>query len=190
MPPDLPPAAVTPRRGLFNTVRLWWSRSCLLLLGVLTFLVVDSLWIHWLQTSAFVVVYGGSIVLLSLVTMIVYWIDKRRAVQGSYRRIPESTLHVLGLMGGWPGASIAQEFLRHKTQKTSFRVMFWVTVLLHGLGLTWGLWEVSQRFSAKQSTSIPQVINRNELTSRPSTLPNRYSLNSSNRLQESLHDVV
>jgi uncharacterized membrane protein YsdA (DUF1294 family) len=38
---------------------------------------------------------------------------------------------MLGLIGGWPGAIVAQQLLRHKTSKRSFRIAFWVTVVLN-----------------------------------------------------------
>jgi len=66
----------------------------------------------------------------SIVAYVLYWIDKRRAVAGG-RRIPENTLHWASLLGGWPGAIVAQRRLRHKTKKLTFRVTFWITVLLH-----------------------------------------------------------
>ena len=67
---------------------------------------------------------------LSVVTAVTYALDKRAAVAGR-RRTPESTLLLLGLLGGWPGAVVAQETLRHKTVKRSFRTAFWSTVALH-----------------------------------------------------------
>jgi len=77
-------------------------------------------------------VYGA----LSLVTFAVYARDKS-AARGGRWRTPEQTLLTLGLLGGWPGAIAAQETLRHKTTKASFRSRFWVTVVanLAALGL-------------------------------------------------------
>jgi uncharacterized membrane protein YsdA (DUF1294 family) len=50
-------------------------------------------------------------------------------------------LHWASLLGGWPGAIVAQRRLRHKTKKLTFRVTFWITVLLHliavGLVMYW-----------------------------------------------------
>lgn len=43
----------------------------------------------------------------------------------------ESTLLLLGLVGGWPGAIVAQQTLRHKTIKLSFRVSFWLSVVVN-----------------------------------------------------------
>jgi uncharacterized membrane protein YsdA (DUF1294 family) len=66
----------------------------------------------------------------SVATFVAYAIDKR-AARSNARRTPESTLHLLALAGGWPGALMAQAFLRHKTQKTSFRAVFWSTVAVN-----------------------------------------------------------
>lgn len=71
---------------------------------------------------------------LSAATFIAYAADKSAAARGAWRT-PESTLHALGAAGGWPGALVAQQFLRHKTTKQSFREVFWTTVLLNVLGL-------------------------------------------------------
>jgi uncharacterized membrane protein YsdA (DUF1294 family) len=67
---------------------------------------------------------------LSAVTFIVYAIDKSAAKRNA-RRTPENTLHLLAILGGWPGALLAQTWLRHKSSKTSFRRVFWVTVTVN-----------------------------------------------------------
>jgi uncharacterized membrane protein YsdA (DUF1294 family) len=69
----------------------------------------------------------------SLVTYIVYAIDKNAARKGAWR-VPEAQLHLLALIGGWPGAMVAQQMLRHKSKKPSFRFVFWITVFLNGAG--------------------------------------------------------
>ena len=76
---------------------------------------------------------------LSLITFIMYAIDKSAAQNGNWRtwRTEESTLHLLALSGGWPGAMIAQQKLRHKSKKTSFRLVFWITVLLNCGAFIW-----------------------------------------------------
>ena len=63
-------------------------------------------------------------------TFLVYAKDKWAARKGHWRT-KESTLYMLALLGGWPGALIAQQTLRHKSQKTEFRLVFWVTVVLN-----------------------------------------------------------
>ncbi len=64
----------------------------------------------------------------SMLCFVFYAIDKSSAVKGKWR-IPEDTLHAMSVACGWPGAIIAQERLRHKTQKLSFRRVFWFTII-------------------------------------------------------------
>ena len=64
---------------------------------------------------------------VSIVAFLAYAFDKRAAREGSWRT-SESTLLLIGLVGGWPGALLAQQFFRHKTSKTSFIVGYWITV--------------------------------------------------------------
>ncbi|MCL4140194.1 UNVERIFIED_CONTAM: hypothetical protein GTU68_054986 [Idotea baltica] len=70
--------------------------------------------------------------IVSLVTFVLYGWDKRQARLGRWR-VPEQRLHWLSLVGGWPGSILGQQFFRHKTQKLSFRLMFWVAALGHAL---------------------------------------------------------
>lgn len=67
---------------------------------------------------------------MSLTTYFFYYFDKSAAQKGEWRT-QESTLHLLALFGGWPGAVVAQQRLRHKTIKTSFRRVFWITIALN-----------------------------------------------------------
>jgi uncharacterized membrane protein YsdA (DUF1294 family) len=67
---------------------------------------------------------------VSLLTLLAYGLDKQRA-QSQGRRIPESTLHLLSLLGGWPGALMGQAAFRHKRRKGSFMAIFWLTVILN-----------------------------------------------------------
>lgn len=64
----------------------------------------------------------------SSLTFGMYALDKASAVQGNWR-IPEAPLHLLELVGGWPGALIAQAYYRHKTAKTSYQTAFWIMVI-------------------------------------------------------------
>lgn len=69
-------------------------------------------------------------IVASLVCAGVYWHDKRQAQAGG-QRIPEKLLHLSELLGGWPGALVAQQLWRHKTRKLSYQLVFWLIVLLH-----------------------------------------------------------
>ena len=66
----------------------------------------------------------------SALTFFVYAWDKSAARAGAWRT-QESTLHGLSLFGGWPGALIAQQVLRHKSKKEEFRFIFWMTVVIN-----------------------------------------------------------
>jgi uncharacterized membrane protein YsdA (DUF1294 family)/cold shock CspA family protein len=77
--------------------------------------------------------------LASLASWLLYGWDKGQAEAGT-RRVPENTLHVLALVGGWPGAWVAQAQFRHKTKKASFRAAYWLTVLLNLAALGWTAW--------------------------------------------------
>ncbi len=78
-------------------------------------------------------IYG----IMSLVTLIVYAIDKNAAVRGRWR-IRETTLHALEFGCGWPGAWLAQRLFRHKSSKKSYLVVYWFMVALN-LGAVWYL---------------------------------------------------
>ncbi|WP_268796588.1 DUF1294 domain-containing protein [Pseudomonas huanghezhanensis] len=70
--------------------------------------------------------------LMCVVTVLLYWHDKRRA-KGEGQRTPEKILHAAELLGGWPGALVAQQAFRHKTRKVSYQAVFWCIVALHEL---------------------------------------------------------
>lgn len=81
--------------------------------------------------------YVAVVAVMSLIAFVVYGWDKRRARMDGWR-VPEKTLHLLALLGGWPGALAGQKVFRHKTQKVRFQMVFWSIVALH-IGLVSGL---------------------------------------------------
>ena len=72
---------------------------------------------------------GGYAIIISALTYWVYARDKRRAEAGEWR-VPEVRLHLLELLGGWPGALLAQRRLRHKCSKGSYQFVFWLIVVV------------------------------------------------------------
>ncbi len=80
----------------------------------------------WALPYAVAGVYGAA----SVACFIAYAFDKAAAKAGRWRT-EEATLLTLGLMCGWPGAVLAQSWLRHKSQKASFRGQFWMTVVIN-----------------------------------------------------------
>lgn len=75
---------------------------------------------------------------LNLCALALYAWDKRAARRGA-RRVPEARLHLLALLGGWPGAWLAQRMLRHKSSKAGFQRMFWTTAAVNVSVIAW-LW--------------------------------------------------
>ncbi|PKQ16419.1 MAG: DUF1294 domain-containing protein [Actinobacteria bacterium HGW-Actinobacteria-7] len=78
----------------------------------------------------------GVYALASVVAFFMYGADKLAAEKGRWRT-SEASLHLVALLGGWPGALLAQRFFRHKTIKPSFQAVFWATVVANCLLLLW-----------------------------------------------------
>jgi uncharacterized membrane protein YsdA (DUF1294 family)/cold shock CspA family protein len=114
--------------------------SACVLLGQLSFVVV----IAYLVASA--------------ISFLVYAKDKSAAERNQWRT-SERTLHILGLLGGWPGAFIAQKLLRHKSTKESFQKAFWATVVLNCVGLVW-------LFSLSAVDALKSVLNAAGVTEK------------------------
>lgn len=110
--------AVGVRRGV--------AAAGLFLVALLVLLALDTV------PVAVPVGYG----LLSGLTFWAYGADKSAARRGTWRT-SESTLHLLGVAGGWPGAVVARPFFRHKTIKQPFRSVFWFTVVVNCAALAW-----------------------------------------------------
>ena len=73
---------------------------------------------------------AGWYAVFSLITFGVYAWDKYRATNAAWR-VREQTLHQLEMLGGWPGALIAQRVLRHKRRKAAYMARFWRIVATH-----------------------------------------------------------
>ncbi len=91
----------------------------------------------------------GVYLVTSILSFVVYAVDKKAATNGGWR-ISESSLLALGIIGGWPGAIIGQQAFRHKTRKAGFRSAFWGTVILNVLAFV--------TFSAVLSTRLQSSI--------------------------------
>ena len=75
-------------------------------------------------------------ILMSVLAIGLYGKDKFAAKRRQWRT-SEGSLHIVGLLGGWPGAMLAQGLFHHKTAKVSFRLNFWLTVVLNCVGFSW-----------------------------------------------------
>lgn len=72
----------------------------------------------------------------SAASVVLYAVDKSAASQGRWR-VSESTFHLLALIGGWPGALVAQRLFHHKSRKPSFQATFILTVVVNCALLLW-----------------------------------------------------
>lgn len=114
------------------------SRAPAALIGLLTlcWLIVIG-WALWIERLP---LWGaGALLALNLLTLWLYAADKNAARAGAWR-VSENQLHLLALLGGWPAAWWAQQNLRHKTSKVSFRAAYWLSVVLHCAALIGWLW--------------------------------------------------
>ena len=75
----------------------------------------------------------------SLVTLLAYGHDKRAARLDRWR-VPEATLHLFELCGGWPGGILGRRLFRHKTWKRGFLIRSWAIIALHGAGWAFMIW--------------------------------------------------
>lgn len=100
----------------------------MILFVILFCLVIAGL--VWLKLLPFWLVPTYTV--MSVFTFIVYGIDKYKAKKDKVR-VPESTLHIYDVLGGWLGAVFEQAFFRHKTLKQSFRKWFLLTISVNVL---------------------------------------------------------
>ena len=98
----------------------WGTASLFAIPGFLVVYLAAA--ISWGVPKQFLIAYVG----VSIICFVAYAIDKSAARSGGWRTA-ESTLLALGLACGWPGAILAQQLLRHKSNKPSFRSAFWGT---------------------------------------------------------------
>jgi uncharacterized membrane protein YsdA (DUF1294 family)/cold shock CspA family protein len=127
--------ASSPRRG---TVPLTFATLFL-------FFVAASVFLGKLPFAVLALYLGAS-----AAAFLVYALDKSAARNDRWRT-QESTLHMFGLIGGWPGALAAQGLLRHKSKKQSFQVVFWATVVANCGALGW-------LFSPSGSSALRSIL--------------------------------
>jgi uncharacterized membrane protein YsdA (DUF1294 family)/cold shock CspA family protein len=116
--------------------------------------------------------WGGAYALgIGLFSYGCYSMDKQWAREKA-ERIPERGLHLTELLGGWPGAFLAQRRLRHKVSKRGYQVEFWLIVLAYQVAAYDSLqnWQLSRAAwnyigrTTKRAEAGPgvQVVNEKE----------------------------
>jgi uncharacterized membrane protein YsdA (DUF1294 family)/cold shock CspA family protein len=119
-----PARARSPRRPRAESPAPW-TLPRLLVIPVFAVIYGYVAW-RWGFRPPVLLAYLG----FSFVAFMAYAFDKSSAIAGRWRTT-EQTLHFFALAGGWPGALLAQQVLRHKTSKESFVGVFWITVALN-----------------------------------------------------------
>lgn len=110
-----------------GTPTRWWSPLVMAVVFATSFLAALTLAARLGRITPIVpVVYT----VMTGVAVAAYWRDKSSARRGT-QRLSENALHLVELFGGWPGALVAQQWLRHKNRKISYQVMFWGIVIAH-----------------------------------------------------------
>ena len=117
-------------RNRIDTVSVRSLKLKLAVLAVLCALPMYGLIAWGLREGAWFAL--GIYPVVSLIAFGLYGYDKKQA-RLQQQRTPEKLLHGVELLGGWPGALVAQQVFRHKTRKVSYQVVFWLIVLLHEL---------------------------------------------------------
>jgi uncharacterized membrane protein YsdA (DUF1294 family) len=99
------------------------------LFALLTFgLTIAGTFLLW-QFSRSLGLLWAWLIVINLITFLAFGYDK--AIAGSQRmRVPEIVLLALTFFGGTVGALLGRIVFRHKTVKASFRVKFWVVLVI------------------------------------------------------------
>lgn len=101
-------------------------------IAAIAFAVLLAGWLRHRLPLEVVLAYAA----MSALAIVLYAFDKAAAQRGGWRT-QESTLHAVALLGGWPGALLAQDLFRHKSRKADFQSVFWMTVVVNGGVLVW-----------------------------------------------------
>ena len=68
-------------------------------------------------------------IVINIIGFFIMWLDKRKAIKGSWR-LPEKTLFIITALGGGIGTIAGMYTFRHKTQKIQFVIGFpFITIL-------------------------------------------------------------
>ncbi len=115
------PAGLAAASGVLTSKRV--------LLSVAALIVLPALW-WFVKVGKFPALLFWASAGMSIVAFVLYGLDKW-AARRKARRTSENTLQFCALLGGWPGALLAQQVFRHKSSKRSFQITFWFTVVLN-----------------------------------------------------------
>ncbi|MDP5142035.1 cold shock and DUF1294 domain-containing protein [Rheinheimera baltica] len=114
--------------------------------------------ISFLIAVAAALLFGRLIYVLPLLyveaSIFTYWLyktDKEAAIARHGNRLTEESLQLFSLIGGWPGAYLAQQQLAHKNRKHQFRREFGFVILGNALLVIWLFSSWGQAFLARMA---------------------------------------
>ena len=81
----------------------------------------------------------------STILFIVYAFDKSAAMNRRWR-VVEDRLHLFALLGGWPGALVAQAMFHHKSKKAGFLAALFLIAIFNVAVLAAAVLELDRRF--------------------------------------------
>lgn len=114
--------------GLFDTLPYDSHTSRSYFTEAAIYALLDMLFYAVLATISTPIAIASGII--SVLTVSLYSLDKHASLH-NHQRIPEASLHLAALLGGWPGALIARPLLRHKTRKNRFILFFWLSIVVN-----------------------------------------------------------
>jgi uncharacterized membrane protein YsdA (DUF1294 family) len=80
---------------------------------------------HLSTFDTFAAVWFGT---LNAASFLAFGCDKWKASRGRWR-VPEFSLLLLALLGGWPGGLLGMKVFKHKTAKRSFQLKYVLAVI-------------------------------------------------------------
>lgn len=127
-PPARAAATGSAARPAHRPSRSWWGKPSLRY-GIITFGITILLTLFMLAFDWPLDLVTSWLIAITIVTFSTFGYDKAIA-GGTTLRVPENILFALVFCGGTLGALLARPFFHHKTSKVSFRLKFWVVVIV------------------------------------------------------------
>ena len=93
-------------------------------------LVAIGLWGLGMLGRSGLAAYLVWLLVVSLATFVLYGVDKAQAKRDGLR-VPENLLHLMALLGGFPGGFAGRAAFHHKTRKPAFTWVLWISLAIH-----------------------------------------------------------
>lgn len=74
------------------------------------------------------------LIIINIIGFLIMYIDKQKAKKGKWR-IPEKTIFIITVLGGWIGTISGMYAFRHKTQKLHFTIGLPTITILEIIGV-------------------------------------------------------